>query len=791
MRFARRYAAMVLCALAASVPLAGRAQLQTIYSIGVSLDGLPGGLTPAPDGSFYGALAAGGRLGLGSVFHLSPDGRRSESAFDFAAATTNQSLQAGPIAALTNGLIYGVFTDFPATGSTNLFYRIGTNGAGFTILQGLPAFYTSLRLASDNRFYLLSGPRLDRFDLDGSAYTTIAINLNWTRLVEGSDGRLYGATGNAIQRMNKDGSQLITLTNLTRGATALLWGGDGRLYGTEDNFPNGQVAFGLAADGTGLQTLGSLDSGGMDSSVGSLVEAVNAKLYLTFAVGPQSASTRIASIDKAGGVNTVLDLPPLYANNPGEQFITAGSDGRLYGSASQGGTNGSGAIYILDPGSGQLTDGFEWGGSPGSFIQSALSLGSDGWLYGSARQGGRAGGGMIFRLKPDGSRFGVLKDFTLAGEGFSPRGGVTEGTDGILYGTTEAGGSTGGGTIFKLNQDGTGFAVLAQFGSATGTNPVAQVLQGGDGALYGTCLAGGATATNGTLWKIQTNGTSITVLKAFAADGSEGRHPFAPLLEAADGLLYGVTELGGSANKGVIFKIAKDGSNFQILRNLLGFGDAAVPDGRLLQLPDGTLIGTSTAGGSAGLGSIFRLSTNGSNYRVLYSFTSTNSDGRVPVGGLVPAGDGSLLGTTRFGGGAAVGTVFQINPDGTGYTILERFSLDPQSPQEPWAALTPGPAGVFFGASSLGGLALSGTIFQFQTKTPGPVPLSFAVNLAETALVVSWPQSSSAVQLQVSTKLSDPSAWQAAPGAPALSNGIFTQTIPFSGNAGFLRLLKP
>jgi uncharacterized repeat protein (TIGR03803 family) len=162
----------------------------------------------------------------------------------------------------------------------------------------------------------------------------------------------------------------------------------------------------------------------------------------------------------------------------------------------------------------------------------------------------------------------------------------------------------------------------------------------------------------------------------------------------------------------------------------------------------------------------------------------------VPIAGLVPAGDGSLLGTSRFGGGQAVGTVFKINPDGSGYQVLYRFSTNYPSAQEPWAALTPGPtAGTVFGAASLGGSAFSGAIFQLNPGTSSLQVLHIQGLGAN--LLLSWPGSVPGLQLQFNSDLSNPNGWHLDPDTPALINGSYELSTTPSLGAAFYRLAKP
>src|SRR5205814_255478 len=126
---------------------------------------------------------------------------------------------------------------------------------------------------------------------------------------------------------------------------------------------------------------------------------------------------------------------------------------------------------------------------------------------------------------------------------------LLQGRDGLLYGTTFFGGINDGGTIFKINTNGSGYLVLFKFSGLAGDaiNPDAALIQGSDSALYGTTSSGG-TNNVGTIFKLSTNGSpsSYAVLHTFTSTGADGQTPWSGLLEARDGLMYGTTYLGGS-----------------------------------------------------------------------------------------------------------------------------------------------------------------------------------------------------------------------------------------------------
>jgi uncharacterized repeat protein (TIGR03803 family) len=235
--------------------------------------------------------------------------------------------------------------------------------------------------------------------------------------------------------------------------------------------------------------------------------------------------------------------------------------------------------------------------------------GTDGALYGTTFVGGSDGVGSVFKLDKNGSNYMVLRSFSTNGaDGQFAWGGLVEGTDGRLYGTTRSGGSNDVGTVFKLNKDGSGYARLYSFATAgnDGQKPYARLVEGTDGALYGTTHDGGSSG-NGTVFKVNKDGTGYTRLRSFSATGGDGQNPYSALLEGADGALYGTTYLDGASGRGTVFKVNKDGSGYAVLYSFTTNGDGRSPFAGLVQGSDGALYGTTENGGSEGAGTVFRL----------------------------------------------------------------------------------------------------------------------------------------------------------------------------------------
>src|SRR5439155_21304634 len=256
----------------------------------------------------------------------------------------------------------------------------------------------------------------------------------------------------------------------------------------------------------------------------------------------------------------------------------------------------------------------------------------------------------------------VLKSFGPGAQsGRNPEATVVEGPDGALYGTTRAGGSNDAGTVFRLGTNGSDYAVLHNFNFTNGDGffPESRLLSA-DGALYGTTLANG-TSGGGVLFKLNLDGSGYTILRPLDRNAGDGIYPRAGLLGGSDGALYGTTYRGGSNDGGTVFKINKDGSGDTNLVSFTSTGRGSYSTAGLIEAADGALYGT-TAGGSNSLGTIFKLNKDGSGYELLHIFGF--DDGYYVLAGLLEASDGALYGTTSWGGSRAAGTVFKLNKDG-------------------------------------------------------------------------------------------------------------------------------
>jgi uncharacterized repeat protein (TIGR03803 family) len=409
------------------------------------------------------------------------------------------------------------------------------------------------------------------------------------------------------------------------------------------------------------------------------------------------------------------------AANPNAALIQ-GSDGALYGTTLYGGTNGAGTVFRIGTNGTSYAPlySFTGTGGDGANPYAGLIQGADGALYGTTFGGGTNGDGTVFRIGTNGSGYAVLYRFAGAGgDGAEPYAGLIQGADGALYGTTYGGG-TDVGTVFRIGTNGSGYAVLYRFAGAGGDGafPQAGLVQGADGALYGTTLSGGTTNNHGTVFKIGTNGSGYSVLYRFTGTGGDGAIPVAGLIQGADGALYGTTDQGGTNGLGSIFRIGTNGGGYAVLyRFAYTVGDGHGSFAGLIQGADGALYGSTPYGGN-GYGTMFRMGTNGSGYAVLYRFSGTGGDGYGP-NGLVQGADRALYSATYYGGTNGVGTVFRMGTNGSGYAPLYSFTGTGSDGADPFAGLVQGTDGGLYGTTQQGGTNNLGTVFRIGTNGTG------------------------------------------------------------------------
>ncbi len=367
--------------------------------------------------------------------------------------------------------------------------------------------------------------------------------------------------------------------------------------------------------------------------------------------------------------------------NPGAGLTLAG--GALFGTAEYGGSSGDGSLFAINTNGGGFTAFYSFSATDtngfngdGAYPIGGLIL-SGTTLYGTASLGGNAGNGTVFSVSTNGSGFAALHTFSpLGSNGFNSDGAEPEAglalSSNTLYGTALIGGSSGSGTVFSVKTNGAGFATLYSFqGGNDGGYPYSGLVLAGN-TLYGTVNAGGSSG-NGAIFALNTDGTGFTTLYSFSgtdANGfnNDGSSPVAGLI-LSGGALYGTAEYGGGSGNGTVFSISTNGAGFAALYSFSALdtnsfnSDGANPAAALMLSGD-RLYGTAEYGGSSGNGTVFSVNTNGTGFAALSSFpaldaNNDNSGGANPLAGLLLSGN-TLYGTATDGGASGAGAVFSL-----------------------------------------------------------------------------------------------------------------------------------
>ncbi len=774
------------------------------------------------DNAFYGVASAGGSNDQGTVFQLKTNG---------AFAVLHQfsgpdgSDPQGELLQGSDGVLYGT-TFSGGTNGLGALFKLNTNGGGFVVLHhfspsdGIQPNGGLLEGREDGVLYgttstggvpNTNGGTVFSVNKDGSSFTVLC-NFNDNPggepnegLVEGVDGSLYGTTaagGNfqdgTVFTIQRNGMGYAVLNNF-RGTNGdggdpigrLIQGADGALYGTTryGGNPGTGVLRGLGngtlykinTNGGGYGQLHLFATSGAEGDFpqAGLIQGVDGMLYgATFQGGISNQGTLFKLNTNGTNFLVIYNFGSNSGDGAGPEGLVQGNDAGLYGTTLNGGVNGFGTAFEMNTnGVGRiiLHQFAKPDGGDGIHPQSALVQDANGVWYGTTESGGSNGDGAVFKMNQDGSSYAILYNFGSGnGDGIYPMAGATLGGDGMLYGTTFQDGTNGQGTAFRLGTNGSGYFMLHHFGGGgDGSNPAAGLAQGPDGWLYGTTVQGGANG-QGTAFKLNTNGGGYQILYSFAGSPSDGSNPQAGLLQGLDGLLYGTTAQGGSNFEGTIFKLNTNGNGngYVVLYHFnAGPGDGSQPQAALTQDGNGALYGTTYYGGANGQGTVFTLNTDGSGYTILYPFGGVVGDGSNPQG-LILGGNGALYGTTYGGGLSGYGTAFILATNATNYAVLYNFTggADGANPQ---AALALGNDGGLYGTTDGGGDMNFGAVFKLFAAPQGVVITNIQVSAGGALLSLAGGVPMQTYNIQASTNLTMSGNWQVIGSNSAASDGTF------------------
>jgi uncharacterized repeat protein (TIGR03803 family) len=588
------------------------------------------GLIQGSDGNFYGTTVYGGANDKGTVFRMDAAGAVT-TLHSFAGS--DGEFPSGSLVQTSDGNFYGM-TDYGGAAGLGTVFK----------MHPVSGLVTSLHAFEQAQGNTPSGG-----------------------LIQASDGDLYGATvyGGAGARgttFKITTAGVLTLLHTftddegARPSGGLMQGSDGNFYGTTSGGGPGAAGIGsvfkMSASGT-VATLHFFDGSDGNIPLAGLIQGADGDFYGTTFLGSPWSRGTVFRMNAAGLVTTLTAFPATDAATPSAGLVQA-RDGNFYGTSQGGGSNFQGSVFKMDA-SGVVTLLHSFDEDSGLTYPSAeLVDGRDGNLYGTTLfGGGDALSGTVFKVDASGV-VTTLHAFS-ATDGSYPYGGLAEGFDGALYGTTAYGGTNNKGTIFKLSRRSRVVTTLHSFAGREGANPEATLVQGGDGQLYGTTPYGGRDG-GGTVFKFHRRTGAVTTLHSFGAFSRFfGKNPQGGLAWR-DGYLYGTTAYGGVDDMGTVFRMQPGSGHLTLLHSFAGV-DGATPQASLIRGSDGKLYGTTYAGGEHDQGVVFAVTASNA-VTTLHSFAG--SDGARSDSRLLQGRDGYLYGTTSSGGSSHTGVIFRL-----------------------------------------------------------------------------------------------------------------------------------
>ena len=350
--------------------------------------------------------------------------------------------------------------------------------------------------------------------------------------------------------------------------------------------------------------------------------------------------------------------------NP-EAGLVLDAKGNLYATTFNDGASDVGTVFEISPtGREKVLYSFTGINGDGAFpLYGTLVRDSSGNLYGTTQSGGLYdstclfGCGTVFKVDPFGEETILYRFTNTNGDGYQPWFGLVRDSTGNLYGGLPFSGPFAYGQIYKISDEGVETILYNFQGSTDGGMPEGSLVLDGKGNLYGTTSSGG-TSFAGTIFQVTASGVE-KVIYNFTGQ-ADGGNPATGLLRDSSGNLYGTTENGGSSGVGTIFKVTPAGRE-TTLHNFAGSpSDGADPySAGLVRDTSGNFYGVTQVGGPSDFGVVFKLDPAGDE-TILHSFSG--SDGKTPYGTLALDSAGNLYGTTYEGGPYGGGVIFKITP---------------------------------------------------------------------------------------------------------------------------------
>jgi uncharacterized repeat protein (TIGR03803 family) len=703
--------------------------------------------------AIWGMTSEGGAFNTGTIFKMEPDGTGYTVQYSFAVETPGSRPGFGSqMLQLANGKMYGV-TEYGGLNASGVLYEY--NPATNTYIKLYDFAQATgrnpvggLALAPNGKLYGMTQAGgsanlgvLFEFDLTTNTYTKKVdfIGANGAfpfacTLYLHTNGKFYGVTNQGgtsglgllfeYDPATNTYTKKIDFTGTANGSypyTTLMITSTGRVFGatSQGGTNNNGTLYEYNPSTNVLTKRRDLSSADGRFPLAVLVEADNGRLYGLAGSGGTNGQGTLFEFNLSTNTFTKkIDFAGTNGNTPYPGFVKA-ANGKLYGMTNGGGASSVGVVFEYDVVTNTLTKKLDFFLDPatgkglnGMVPTSNFTLSSTGLLYGTTSQGGSAAGGVIFEYNTSTNSYSKKIDFNYSPGGVYPYGGLVRAANGRFYGMTQIGGANDEGALFEFNPNGNVYTKRYDFNSTSGNYPTGSLAAAPNGKLYGMTPNAGS-FDRGTLFEFDPATNTFTKKVDFDYN-SNGSEPQGSLVLASNNKFYGMTN-SGSTGDGVIFEYDPTTNNL-IKKIDFTYNTGSEPYGDLIQATNGKLYGMTREGGDNGnaSGTLFEydIATNTMTPRV--NFSALN--GENPEGNLVQVPSGKLYGMTRYGGINGNGILFEFDP--TTNTYLKKIDFGgPNFGSEPSGSLALSPNGKLYGGTNYGGANGRGVIFEYDPAT--------------------------------------------------------------------------
>ena len=664
---------------------------QTVFSF-PRIDGRDpySGVTEYSNGNLYGVTSEGGFYNCGTIYEFDPKTDTYTKKIDldtmlgiapngYIFLAADENFYGTTIGGGVNG--FGtIFKYNPATGTITKIFDFdrtfsGEAAIGSFVQASNGKLYCTTFLGGVNSYGVLFS-----FDPVANIYNKIldfdgTTNGKYPRegMILASDGMLYGTAGyggshgfGILYQLNPITETFVKkfeFDTATVGSPEgyLMQASNGLIYGLSEFGNNGGQLFEFNPVTDSLTEKTHSFSAGMRPN-GKLTEVNNGVLIgMALSGGINNAGVIFEYNINTNTFSVRYDFDFINGTGPYGSGIYKTNGGRFFGTATTGGLFDGGTFFEYDPATYLFDKKYDFDFSPdGTRPSSSFILSSAGKLFSMTTNGGLNNVGVLFEYDPLTNNYIKRVDFERSTTGAIPEGNLVEASNGKLYGMASQGGVNDDGVLFEYDPVTYTFLKLADFDSiSTGLNPLGNLIEAGNGLLYGLTYSGGLN-NSGTLFEYNISTNSITKKIDFVGT-TNGSFPTGSLFNATDNFLYGMTSTGGLNDYGVIFRFDPLTDMYTKLFDFDRTNTGGRPLGSLIEASNNKLYGITSYGGLNSEGVVFEFDITSTSFLKLQDFDN-NLNGYYSVGTLLAASNGKFYGTTVWGGQNDDAILFEYDP---------------------------------------------------------------------------------------------------------------------------------